>query len=291
MLMEDITAADSRRNTKTPRKRSRRVVLTAAIGTLVRFFLLPAFASCLCQAVEAQETVQSEPPTRAAMINPKAKELLDKCIQALGGDAFLRFKTLTTRGRTFAIEDEQTAGLAPFESFVLYPDKRRFSYGKKKPVILINDGDKQWELDKYGMTDQTPQQIRRWKVTNHYSLENLLRVRVREPGILVQDGGVDFVNNLPARVLDIVDAQHVQIKLFINRTTFLPVQVSYTVQNPQAGEPDDFADVYGDYQPVRGIQTPMHISRFLNSERVGEIFRNSAQYDQSYPPDYFRPTR
>src|SRR2546429_274662 len=125
---------------------------------MARFSSLLVFTSCLLacgllapasnpsQSGQSQ-SAHSELPTRPPIINPKAKELLDKCIQALGGDAFLRFKSLTTRGRTFAIEDEQTAGLAPFESFVLYPDKRRFSYGKKKPVILINDGDKQWELD------------------------------------------------------------------------------------------------------------------------------------------------
>ena len=241
-------------------------------------------------AAQQAPTVPSA-PLRPALINPKAQQMLDKMIQALGGDAFLRFKSLTTRGRTFSIENEQTAGLAPFESVVVFPDKRRFIYGKKKPVILINDGDKEWELDQYGVTDQTPEQIRRWKITNRYSLENLLRLRIREAGSLVQEGGVDFVNNLPAQVLNIVDAQHVEIKLFVNRNTFLPVQISYTVPNPKMGEPDEFADVYGDYQPVQGVQTAMHISRFLNGERVGEIFRNSAQYDQSYPPDYFQPHR
>ena len=71
-------------------------------------------------------------------------------IQALGGPAFLKVKRLTTRGRIFSIRDESTSGFAPFESFVEYPDKRRFSYGKKPPVILINNGDQAWELDRYG---------------------------------------------------------------------------------------------------------------------------------------------
>ena len=234
-----------------------------------------------CSVPAAQNPVsgpaQSAPPSRPSMINPKARELLDKCIQAMGGDAFLRFRTLTTRGRTFAISDEQTSGLAP--------------YGKSKPVVLINDGDKQWEVDSYGVTSQTPEQVRRWKLTNYYGIENLLRMRIREPGFLAQDGGVDFVNNLPARIMDMVDSQHVQIKLFLNRNTFLPTQISYTVPNPKAEEQDEFADIYGDYRQVQGIQTPMHISRFLNGERVGEIFRNSAQYDQSYPPDYFQPNQ
>jgi hypothetical protein len=126
-----------------------------AVSFLAAFFGLLLSALWLtCSAPAAQRPLsgaaQSAPPLRPSMINPKARELLDKCIRAMGGDAFLRFRTLTTRGRTFAISDEQTSGLAPFESVVLFPDKRRFSYGKSKPVVLINDGDKQWEVDSTG---------------------------------------------------------------------------------------------------------------------------------------------
>ena len=38
------------------------------------------------------------------------------------------------------------------------------------------------------MTTQLPEQVRRWTVSNRYSLENLLRLRIHEPGILIQDG-------------------------------------------------------------------------------------------------------
>jgi hypothetical protein len=274
----------------TSKNRNQAVSFLAAVSGLL---LSAVWLTCSVSAaqVSVSGATQSTPPSRPSMINPKARELLDKCVRAMGGDAFLRFRTLTTRGRTFAISDEQTSGLAPFESVVVFPDKRRFSYGKSKPVVLINDGDKQWEVDSYGVTSQTLEQVRRWKFTNYYGIENLLRLRIREPGFLAQDGGVDFVNNLPARVLDMVDSQQVQIKLFLDRNTFLPLQISYTVPNPKAEEQDEFADVYGDYRQVQGAQTPMHISRFLNGERVGEIFRNSAQYDQSYPPDYFQPGR
>jgi len=231
--------------------------------------------------------ISAPPPTR---IDPTAQELLDRAIQALGGPAFLGFKTLTTRGRLFAIEDESTAGLAPFQSYVEYPDKRRFSYGKKKPVILINNGDRAWELDRFGLTTQLPEQVQRWKLSNRYSLENLLRLRIREPRLLIQAGGVDFVDNVPTRTVTIVEAQGTSVRLDLHRQTFLPVRISYRVRNPKTREWEEYADVYGDYQNIQGIKTPMHITRFLNGERASEIFRNSAQYDESYPANYFEPT-
>jgi hypothetical protein len=212
-------------------------------------------------------------------------------IQGLGGPAFLKVKRLTTRGRIFSIRDEVTTGYAPFESAAEYPDKRRFSYGKNPPVILINNGDQAWELDRYGQTTQAAEPARRWRISNRYSLENLLRLRIHEPGILIQPGGVDFVDNVATQALDMVDAQGTQLKLDLNRQTLLPVRVTYRVQDPQTGDWTEFEDVYSDYKNIQGIMTPMHVARFLDEERVSEIFRSFAHYDDEYPSTYFQPVR
>ena len=259
-------------------------------------FLLSAFClvlgtSCFLTSGAAQQpspqAPQPPPPSRPPVIDPKAQQLLDKVIQTLGGQAFLRFGTMTARGRTFAVADESTAGLATYVSQMEYPDKRRFTYGTKKPVVLINNGDRAMELDQYGVTQQLPQQVERWKITNRYSLENLLRLRIHEPGVLVQMGGVDFVDNRAAQIIEIIDSRQVEIKLFIDRTTLLPLRTSYQVLNPKTQEQDEYVDVYADYRTSQGVATPMHITRFINDERVGENFRSSVKYDESYPPGTF----
>jgi hypothetical protein len=233
----------------------------------------------------------SPAPTPTSRVDPKAQALLDQTIQALGGQAFLSFKTLTTSGRSFSITDEKTTGFVTFDSQVEYPDKRRFAYGlgKKKPIVLINNGDEAWEVDRMGLTHQTPEQARRWKINNTYSLENLLRLRIHEPGALVQDAGSDFIDNLATRVLDVVFSNQVRAKLYLNKANSLPVRITYSVQDPKTLEWDDYADIYGDYQSFQGIQTPMHITRFLNEERVSETFRNTAKYDEAFPATLFQP--
>jgi len=264
-------------------KRSRGVrgIITGAAALA---FLLGADGGARLRA--GQNPAQAPP-----RVDPKAQQVLDRVIQALGGPAFLNVKRLTTRGRIFSIRDEVTTGFAPFESAVEYPDKRRFSFGKNPPVILINNGDQAWELDRMGQTSQTPEQAWRWRISNRYSLENLLRLRIHEPGTLIQEGGVDFVDNVATQALDIVDAQGTQLKMDLNRRTILPVRVSYRVRNPMTDDWTDFADVYSDYKNIQGVVTPMHIARFLDDERVSEIFRSSGQYDDEYPPTYFQPVR
>jgi hypothetical protein len=233
----------------------------------------------------------SPPPAPTLRVDPKGQALLDRTIQALGGPAFLNFKTLTTSGRSFSITDEQASGFVTFESQVVYPDKRRFAYGlgKKKPIVLINNGDQAWEVDRMGLTHQTPEQARRWKITNTYSLENLLRLRAREPGVLVQDAGSDFVENLATQVLDIHFSSGVDVKVYLNKANFLPVRITCRVQDPKTLDWDEYTDVYGDYQSFQGIQTPMHITRFFNDDRISETFRNTAKYDEVLPATLFQP--
>jgi hypothetical protein len=250
-----------------------------------------ALAFLLGAASGARLRAEQNPAQVPSRIDPKAQQVIDRVIRALGGPAFLNMKRLTTRGRIFSITDESTSGFAPFESAVEYPDKRRFTYGKRPPVILINNGDQALELDRYGQTAQTAEQARRWRISNRYSLENLLRLRIHEPGILIQPGGVDFVDNVATQALDIVDAQETQLKLDLNRQTILPVSITYRVRDPKTGEWDEFADVYSDYKNIEGIMTPMHIARFFNEERVSEIFRSFARYDDEYPATYFQPVQ
>ena len=88
-------------------------------------------------------------------------------------------------------------------------------------------------------------------------------------------------------VVEIIDASQVPIKLYVNRVSLRPVRVTYQVLNPQSQEQDEYADDYSDYQVIQGIATPMHIGRFVNDERVAEIFRSSARYDENYPASYF----
>jgi hypothetical protein len=255
-------------------------------------FPSPLSANGLSTIDRAQATPDASPASApTSKVNLEAQVLLEQTIQALGGSAFLNFKTLTTSGRSFSITDEQSTGFVTFDSQVAYPDKRRFAYGlgKKKPIVLINNGDEAWEVDRMGLTHQTSEQARRWKITNAYSLENLLRLRAREPGTLIQDAGSDFIQNLATRVLDISLANRVDVKLYLNKANSLPVRITYRVQDPRTLDWDEYTDIYGDYQSFQGIQTPMHITRFFNDERVSETFRSTAKYDEVLPASLFQP--
>lgn len=233
-------------------------------------------------------TAQAPPTTPTLQrVDPQARQLLDRTIQAMGGSAFLHAKSLTTKGRAFFFQDGETAGMEPFESWFLYPDKRRFSYGKTKPVVLINNGTQGWELDRYGLIAQPDQQLQGWILGNRYSVDNLLRLRINDPNVLIQIGKVDFVDNVPTQGIEITASGGTSVRLDLHRQTLVPSRISYRVRNVKEDAWDDYSDAYADYKLIDGVQTPMHITRYLNGQRIGETFRNTAHYNEDYPPNYF----
>jgi hypothetical protein len=131
--------------------------------------------------------------------------------------------------------------------------------------------------------------VRRWKIAARYGFENLLRQIIREPGLLIQDAGRDFTDNLTSHVVSITDADQVRIQLYLHTVSSLPIRVTYRVMNPETRLWEEFTEVYGDYKAFQGIQTPMHITRLLNGERYSETFRKSAQYNVEVPAQYFTP--
>lgn len=260
-----------------------------------RILLLKATPSCIVflMLLLISGGAYSQQTQPFSHIDSAAQALLNQTIQALGGPAFAGFKTLSSQGRAFSIMDGVTAGFVQYDSAMRFPDQRRLSYGlgKSKSVTLINDGDHGWEIDRYGLIEQPDKEIRAWQLANRYSLENLLRLRVHEPGTLVQAGGEDFVDNVPVKIIDIFDSRQADVKVYVDQRTHLPVRVVYRVMNPDTHQREDYADAYANYREVQGIETPMHLVRYHNDERVAETFRTMVRYNETYPANFFQPNQ
>lgn len=238
-------------------------------------------------ATSPQAGAASNVSTLPVRIEPKAQQILDRTIQALGGAAFLNAKTLTTHG---TLGSGGGGGIVYFDSQMQFPDKRRLTYGlakKGKPIVVINNGEQGWEIDRMGTVNLDTEDIRTWRFNNRYSLENIFRLRIHEPGTLVQTAGVDFVDNVTVNVLDVVDARQTQVKLYLSTQTGLPVQISYRKWNAEINDWDEYSDIYGNYGTYQGITVPKQISHLRNDRRVSEVFRDSAVFNDTYPPGIF----
>jgi hypothetical protein len=105
--------------------------------------------------------------------------------------------------------------------------------------------------------------------------------------VLIQIGKADFVDNVPTQGIDITEPGEISVRLDLHRQTFVPSRINYRVRNVKEDAWDDYSDAYSDFKTIDGIQTPMHVTRYLNGDRIGETFRFSAKYNEEYPPNYF----
>lgn len=272
----------------TPRNYSRP---SACCGWGVVFlFLLSTAPVPILSSQQAQGPADGKEAAPAEnRIDLKAQEFLDQAVRALGGDAFLSSKNLRTEGRVFAINEESTSGFAKYESTIEYPGKRRFSYGKGTPVTLINDGVRGWQLDRYGLVRQPPEQVRLWNLKSRYGYESLLRTVIREQGLLIQYSGTEFIGPLSTHVISITDSSQAQIRIYLDAKRSLPAQVTYRLLNPKTRDWEEYGEGYADFKVFQGIMTPMQITSFLNGKRSGETFRKSAEYNVEIPANYFTP--
>ena len=100
--------------------------------------------------VAGQEKAYLTPAESAA----KAKKLIQRAIGALGGEAYLKARDVYCEGRYAQFSSQ--GGLSGYErvfDFVMFPDKNRTEYSKKRNIIYVNNGDKAWSLDRGGVEE------------------------------------------------------------------------------------------------------------------------------------------
>src|SRR4051794_20322221 len=85
----------------------------------------------------AQEQTGVQNPAEANA--QQARTIIDKCIQALGGQAFLTFTDLDQQGRGYGFSQNAPQGVGvPYERKYKYPDKERYEFTKKHDWIIIH---------------------------------------------------------------------------------------------------------------------------------------------------------
>src|SRR6476620_4242040 len=82
----------------------------------------------------------------------KARQIIQQGIQALGGQAYLTWRTQSSQGRSYSFHHGQANSLGTvFWRFKQYPDRDRLELTKKRAVFEIFIGDKGYEVTYRGV--------------------------------------------------------------------------------------------------------------------------------------------
>ena len=210
----------------------------------------------------------------------KARALLDQTIAALGGPAYLNVHDMEETGRTYAFYHGQPNGLgAPFWLFWKWPDKSRIELSKQRDVAYILNGDNGYEITYKGTAAQDPEDLKQALRNRHYSLDQVLRHWLTEPGVALFYEGRGITDQKEVEKVTIMNSKNESVTLEINAITHLPVRKVYQIRDPESRQFDEEAELYDNWRPIQGIMTAHSVVTFHNGDMSRQRFIETVKYN------------
>jgi hypothetical protein len=218
----------------------------------------------------------------------KAQQILHQAIQALGGQAYLNVHDVTCNGNIGQFDHSgAVTGFGKFIDYSIPPDKERQENLPKRNIIEIYNGNKGWVLDRGGVSEAPASDLAEFQSDNRNDIDNILRHRIHEAGMIFRYAGPDIVELKQADWVELVDSDNRTIRIAFDRATHLPIREVAQTRDPKTQFARMETDFFSDYHPVDGIETPFQIERDRNGIKVFQAFFAMCEYNTSLPDSLF----
>lgn len=271
----------------------------AACIFLVGFFLIPI--------ASAQNPDTMMPEQSVA----KGKQVLADLINGLGGPGYTEVRESECQGRRAIFgHDGALTGYIDFRDFRRFPDKARIEYiGKGRNTILqsligldgldfthggivitLFNGDHGWTFDRSGVNEMPVTSVTEFQEQMRRNIDNLLRLRLKEPGMSIRFGGNDTVDLKQVDWVELTDSDQRKFRLAVDRSTHYLVRAVVSTVDPEYNQINEDSTIYTNYQLMDSVWTPLQISREHNGRRVAQFFYDTCRYNPRFPDDLFTAT-
>ena len=256
-------------------------VKPAAFATLLPSFVL-FFMILPSGAAQNPDTLL---PEQSAA---KAKQILQQLTDALGGARYLNVRESDCEGRLarFGHNGELT-GYTNFKDYWGYPDKNRTDYSKKGVIINLYNGDKGWTLDRGGVSELPAPAVADFQELVKKDINNLLRFRIKEPGMIFRYGGQDIVDLKTVDWVEITDPELRTFRLAVDRSSHFFVRTMIITEDQTTRERSVETSIYSNFQPIEGVQTPLQITSDRDGRRISQVFFTSCKFNPGLGDDFF----
>jgi hypothetical protein len=217
----------------------------------------------------------------------KAKDLLQRMVTALGGEAFLSYQTMTQEGRTYSFfQGSPNSAGNPFWRLWKFPDKDRIEFTKQRDIVYIYKGDEGFEVTFKGTAAMERKELEEYLLRRKYSMDNIVRVWMKDPATLVLYEGSGIADQQFVEQVTLVNKNNDSVTIGIDPNTGLPLKKTYTYRDYDGLKSTD-SEIYANYRPVQGIQTAHNIVRFHNDMQSGQRFLSKVEYNVPIGDDKF----
>ncbi|HKW32187.1 MAG TPA: hypothetical protein VJN92_04230 [Candidatus Acidoferrum sp.] len=238
----------------------------------------------------------------------KGKQILRDLIAGLGGPSYTEVRESECSGlRALFGHSGDLTGYINFIDFRQSPDKARIEYSRKGRntillsligldgldfshggiVIALYNGDRGWSYDRSGVSELPVTSVTDFQEAAKRSVDNLLRFRLKEPGLSIRFGGSDTVDLRQVDWVEINDSEGRKYRLAVNRSTHLLDRVVVSTEDTENQQVNDDTTIYSNYQLKNSVWTPMQFTREHNGRRTAQFFQDSCRYNPGFPQDLF----
>lgn len=234
----------------------------------------------------------AQPPAKP---DDKAEQILQKAIQAAGGDTYLRVQTVVARG--FFTEYPGGAPGIPmrFTDYTSYPDRERTEFsGGGNRVIQTNEQDHGWLFDAAAKTikDQTPKQVEDFRRGLRTSMENLLHGWWRKEGAtLSYVGRREASLGRRNEIVKLTYGDGFWIEYEFAALDGSPAKVIYKrkEKNPDNEQMEEFneEDRFFKLITISGVTAPLVVDHFRNGMQTSRINYESIEFNKPVPDSLF----
>ena len=273
----------------------------------------------LCALSSAQTAPAPVPPTSplqtaaapAVNLNDsdnarKARAVLDKSVEALGGQPYLTYENRVEEGRYYPLYHGRTNSTGiPYRYYIDYPDKDRFEvihtkdvfllFGQvsdvkvmnKSDIVLIHNGDKGYETTYKGTAAQDKVDLENYLRRRRHSLEWVFRRWIQDPNVALFYEGVAVVDGKETEGVTLLNSQNDSVSVYLDLNTHYPIKISYSWRDPKDRQKNVEDEVFDGYKLEQGIWTAHSITRYYNGESSQQRFINTASYNLKLPDSMF----
>jgi len=238
----------------------------------------------------------------------KGKEILRDLINGFGGAGYTEVRESLCQGRRAIFgHNGQLTGYIDFADYRRFPDKDRMEYISKGRntilasligidgldfshggiVITLYNGNQGWTYDRSGVTEAPATSITDFQEQVKRNIDNLLRLRLNEPGMSIRFGGSDTVDLKQVDWVELVDSSERTFRLAVDHSTHLLVRAVIITKDEETKEIDQDAIIYSNYQLKDSVWVPLQVSREHNGRRVSQFFNDSCKFNPGFPDSLF----